>query len=418
MVVRTEDALSPAAALWRGQLTTSIVSLGGLVGASFWLLGEPTFLRFALAGAAGASACALVAHAARLRVERRFSVLKDVLESQRAGDATAIAHGLGVGLGASALPVLIVGAAMALSFQLGAGSGLANGGLYGVVVALSALLAGGPYLITLSSIGPIADSARGVLSMTPDAALGETELRAGRLDDAGFAASAVAQTYLIVIGALSALLAAAALPLVAGKGPGAAGVDLAKPVVLWSGALGAAAVLGYAGSGLQAGARAVRGLFLEVERQLRGFPRERGFPQVPADFTPSYRACVELSTRLALEKLALPVAAALLAPAALGVGLRLLYLSSDPGLPAEGLTAFVVVASITGLAATLAVEAARATLGAARRASRPRGATPGFAASVSGDAVADLVGSSAGPAAQLLIRAVAVSALAVAPFVT
>ena len=418
MVVRTEDSLSPAAALWRGQITTCLVSLGGLFGASFWLLGESLFLRFALGGAIGVAACTLVAHGARLRVERRFNVLKDVLESQRAGDATAIAHGLGVGLGSSALPVFIVGAAMAMAFQLGVSSGLVNGGLFGLVVALTALLAGAPYLIALSSLGPIADSARGVLAMTPTAAIGDTELRAGRLDDAGFAASAVAQTYLIVVGALSALLAAAALPLLTGRVGSATGVDLGKPVVLWSGALGAAAVLGYAGSGLRAAARGVRGLFLEVERQLRGFPRERGFPQVPPDFTPSYRACVELSTRLALEKLALPVAAALLAPAALGVGLRLLYLSTDPGLPAEGLTAFVVVASITGLAATLAVEAARATLGAARRASRPRGATPGFAASVSGDAVADLVGSSAGPAAQLLVRAVAVSALAVAPFVT
>src|SRR6185295_9925967 len=100
-------------------------------------------------------------------------------------------------------------------------------------------------------------SARGVLAMTPSAALGETELRAGRLDDAGFVASAVAENYLIVVGALSGLLTAAALPLLAGRADSATGINLAKPVVLWSGALGAAAVLGYAGRGLRAAARAV-----------------------------------------------------------------------------------------------------------------------------------------------------------------
>lgn len=418
MVVRTDDAHSPAAALYRGHATTAVVSLGGLIGTSYWLLGERLFVRFALGGAIGLLTAVLVMHASRLRVERRFTPLKEVLESLKAGDATAIAHGLGVGLSAAVLPMLLVGAAMAGAFQLGATSGLVSGGLLGVVIALTALLASGPYVAALASFGPIADSARGMLSMNPDAGRGDTERRAGRLDDAGFAASSFAQTYLIIVGGLTALLVASALPFAVGRRDFAVAVDLAKPVVLWSGALGAAAVLGYAGSGLLSAARAARSVVLEVERQLRGFPRDRGMVDVPADYTPSYRACVDLSARVALERLGGPVALALFVPAALGVCIRLLYLSSDPGLPAEGLTSFVVVASVTGLSAALAVEAARATLGAARRASRPRGMSPGFAASVSGDALADLIGSSAGPAAQLLVRAVAVSALCVAPLVS
>jgi hypothetical protein len=78
----------------------------------------------------------------------------------------------------------------------------------------------------------------------------------------------------------------------------------------------------------------------------------------------------------------------------------------------------VVVASLTGLTAALAVDAARATLGAARRASRPRGASGGFEASLGADAVADLVGHSAGPAAHLIVKATAVGALTIAPFLT
>ena len=32
---------------------------------------------------------------------------------------------------------------------------------------------------------------------------------------------------------------------------------------------------------------------VEVERQLREFPRQQGVLSLPADFTPSYKGCVE-----------------------------------------------------------------------------------------------------------------------------
>ena len=105
-------------------------------------------------------------------------------------------------------------------------------------------------------------------------------------------------------------------------------------------------------------------------------------------------------------------------PAALGVALHLLYRKGDPGLATEGLSAFVVVAAVIGLGAALAVDGARATLSAARRSSRPHGNTSGHGAALAGDAVADVIGSSAGPAATLLIKALAVAALAVAPFLS
>src|SRR5688572_11454535 len=54
MVVRTsEDTASPAAALWRGHVTTVVVALGGLAGAVYWLLGERQFLSFVPGAAIG-----------------------------------------------------------------------------------------------------------------------------------------------------------------------------------------------------------------------------------------------------------------------------------------------------------------------------------------------------------------------------
>lgn len=419
MVVRADDAHSPAHALWRGHITTAVVALAGLAGATIWLLGERFWFPFFAAGTVGVLAAAAVAHAARFRIERRFNALRDVLESLRVGGAAAVAQGLGVGLQAAALPALVVGAAMAGAWQLGAATHLVSGGLLGGLTALMGMLAIGPYVLAIGSFGPIADNARGILAMSPGSAVGDAERRTGRLDDAGFSAVAVAQTYLIIVGCLSALLAAAALPLISKAGSGFAGLlDPAQPVVAWSGALGAAVVLAYAGAAVRAAMRGARGVALEVERQLRGFPRERGLAQVPRDYTPSYRSCIDLTARAALGRVIPTVAVALLVPAALAGSLSLIYHGRVPGLALQALAAFVVVAALTGLGAALAVDGARAALNAARRANRPRTTSSGFAASVSGDAIADVLGNAAGPAAHLFVKAAALTALAIVPFLT
>ncbi len=418
MVVRTDDAHSPASALWRGHLTAAVVALAGLAGATIWLLGERYWFPFFAAGAVGVLAAAGVAHAARLRGERRFSALRDVLDSLRVGGAAAVAQGLGAGLEAAALPALLVGGAMAVAWQLGAGTGLTSGGLLASLTALMAMLAIGPYVLAVGSFGPIADNARGIAAMNSSSTDSDAERRTGRLDDAGLSAAAVAQTYLIVVGCLSALIATAALPLISKAGSGFAGLlDPSQPVVAWSGALGAAVVLAYAGATVRASMRGARGVALEVERQLRGFPRERGLAQVPRDYTPSYRSCIDLTARAALGRVIPVVATVLLLPAVLAGLLSLIYHARTPGLAAQALAAFVVVAALTGLSAALAVEGARAVLGAARRAST-RTVSSGFAASVSGDAVADVLGNAAGPAAHLFVKAAALTALAIVPFLT
>jgi Na+/H+-translocating membrane pyrophosphatase len=277
------------------------------------------------------------------------------------------------------------------------------------------MLATGPYVLAASNFGTMADCARGVAGVSSG---GSAERMTSKLDDAGFLANATAQTYLIAVGCVAALLAASALPFLEGSASGGPAIDLGQPVVAWSGALGAAFVLAYAGNSASGASRGARGVAAEVERQLRGFPREHGNLLVPADYIPSYRACIDLMNRLALDRALLSVTIAVSFPAALGIALRLMYRSGDPGLWAQGLMSFVVVASLTGLGAALAVDAARATLGAVRRASRPRGSNSGFGASITGDAVADLLGNSAGPAAYLVIKAAAVSSLIVASFLT
>jgi len=285
------------------------------------------------------------------------------------------------------------------------------------LTALMMMLASAPYVLALAMLAPVSDGARGVSGMATTATSADAQRRTAKLDDAGFAASSVSQTYLIVTGSVAVLLASTAVPMLAAHGVSTnASVDLAKPAVAWSGALGFALVLALAGSAARAGSRGARSVALEVDRQLRGFPREKGRPSIPQDFTPSYRTCVELTARAALTRLFVPVVLSLAIPLTLALVLKLLYRGSDSQLPAEALGAFVVVAAVGGLGMTLAMDSARATLTAARRALRRGGAAGGFSSALGTDAVADVMGNAAGPAAQVLVKAVAVVALAVAPF--
>jgi K(+)-stimulated pyrophosphate-energized sodium pump len=417
MVVRVEEQRSPVLALWRGHAATAVIALGGLAGATIWLASD-SWQRLLGAGALGVVAAAAAAYVTRWRIDRRLGPMRELGESLKGGSAGAIAHGLGVGLESAAAPILVVGVAMASAFELGAGTGVAGGGLLGSFTALMTMLACAPYLLALGTFGAIADSARGVASVSSASLDDSAQRRAGRLDDAGFVATSVAQTYLITVGCLTALLAAATVPLLGGFDATAVSIDLTKPAVVWSGALGFAAVLAYAGNAARAANRGARGVAIEVERQLRGFSKQSGIPQVPRDFTPSYRACIEIVSRSALERVLPAVALALLLPIALAIAVRLAFGGADGSLVRESLSAFVAIAAVSGLAAALAIDATRSTLVAARRMARPRGTSGGFTAALSGDAVADIMGNSAAPAAHLLVKAVAASTLALAPFIT
>ncbi len=411
LLVRSDEVSSLSAALLRGYLSSAAIALTGIAGTSYWLLGEH-FLPACGAGALGLVSVLLAAHALTLRLGRRSLAIRDTSESLRMGGGAMIAASLGAGFETALLPLSILGLAAGLCVAIGAHSAMPGIEVCLLMFALAALSLS-PYVLAVATLGSVADGARGMASMSN--ADGELKRRSARLDDAGFLGSAVARQYATFSGALSSLLVAWAI---AGEGRGSAsptGAPLSSALV-WCGALGAAVVLSYAGSVARASVRGARELSAEVERQLRGFPREHGIAQVPGDYTPSYKSCVELTSAVSLRGVLSPIAAGLAAPLLLGSALKLLYRSFAPELPALGLTWFVVVASLSGLLGALAVDATRATLGSVRRANRGRESGSNFSNSITADALSDIFGNAAAPALQLLVKATAAAALIITPF--
>lgn len=406
-----------ANAFWRGQATTSALVLGGLSGASFWLVGSAGFQWLILAGALGVGAGFSTAQFARLRVGRRRTAVQEVAESARSGSAVAIAHGLAHGQGGVLLPITILGASLTLAFQFGARTAFVGGGLLGIATALASFAATSPYMLTVGLFGPIVAGANTVTALDPDPGEGDARRRGNLLDEAGFEGAAAAQAFFVVLGCGAALVAGLCIPL--GSGGGRSGdmrLFISNPAVVCSGLLGVTVVAALCGRVLLAAARASGGVAQEVERQLRGFPREAGAVLVPEGYTPSYRTVVELASKLSLRGVIVPVLVGVAAPAALGFGLRLLYTSSD--LAAEGLTSFVVLAAATGLGTALANDGSRGALSAAHRANRVRGDSAASDAALDGHALGSFFGEIASPAAQLFVKACAATALSIAPLLS
>ena len=419
MVVDSRQAPPSAAALWRGQATTATVALGGLVGACIWLVGDHWSWLVA-AGSAGLVACSATAHAVRLVLYRRFGPLRDVVEALRSGSPSVLVQAAGVGLQATALPVAVLGLGLAAAWQLGEATELPGGGRLALTTALMTILASGPYLLAVSTLHPVATTAQSMAVMASSPQPVERQRAAARLHEAAHHATTVGHTYLTLSSAIAAAVAATTLPLIrGGQSPGVdpLGIDLAHPTVLWCGALGAVAVLFYAGQLMRACVRGARGVAAEIERQLGGFQRDhQGIPQVPRDHIPSYRACIDVASRASLARLLPSTAPYLLIPAALGAALALAYGPGDPATVRQARASFVAIAAIAGLAAALAVDGSRGVLAAARRGDRPRTGQPGSDALVATEALAGALGESAGPSAHLLAKVAAVSALFVSTF--
>ena len=98
-------------------------------------------------------------------------------------------------------------------------------------------------------------------------------------------------------------------------------------------------------------------------------------------------------------------------PVVLGIALKVVYRESGPRLAAEALATFVAGAAVTALGVALTVDGTRAVLAGARRANRPEGDPATYAASATGDALAEILGSAAGPAACSLALVAAAIAL-------
>jgi Na+/H+-translocating membrane pyrophosphatase len=395
---RATDEESPVQALWRGQLSALLVALFGLGAALFWLEREHLGALFA-AGALGLSSSAIVGLLSCLPLRR--AATRELLDARSSGDAATIARGTSAGL-SSLWPVLIV-PALALSLVERSLSQLAPSRLL-LLTFVAGALALGPLALSVAGFGLLTTHARGVATLARLEA--EPKRRASKLDEAGALGSAVGGAHSTMAVALSLLLGL--LSLVSSNSSSSTG---SFGVAAFATALGAMLVLLFSARATRSAVLGARLVGVEVERQLRELPKQQGVPTLPADFTPSYKGCVEAALEAARGASVAELGLLLFAPFLLGL---LLHGVGTPGLTAP-LVGFGVAAVLGSLILSLVGRTTRAVLAELRR--RLRGSEAGLspAAATQAESFGELVGVTNASSVEAFALVLGLTVLCLAP---
>jgi K(+)-stimulated pyrophosphate-energized sodium pump len=396
LAARATDEEAPSRALFRGQASALLVALFGLGSSLYWLQREHFGVLLG-AGALGLFATALVSQLAWLPLRRGTSTARHVLEARASGDAAAIVRAAGSGLSRLWPALLLPALALAVGERFLGQS--APAGLL-IVSFVAGAIALSPFALAVSGFGLLVDQTRGVAALARLDV--ESRARKERLDEASTVGRAMGSTHASLVLAASLLLGLVAL--------------LGSAPLKLTGSLGLAALATAAGVslvllfGARAAGSAVTGARLvatEVERQLRELPRQQGVTVVPADFTPSYRACVDASFAAARGASMPEAALLLLTPFLLGLLLRA---GSQPPLT-EPLIGFGVAAVLSGVVYALAARGTQAVLAELRRRTR---STESGSGSLAFSTYGELVGVTAAASVEALVCALALTVLCLA----
>jgi hypothetical protein len=396
MSARVSGDEPPPLGLGRGLVSAFTVAAFGLGAALFWLV-RPHFLPLLGAGLVGLTSMTLVGQAAWLPL-RRSVTARELSDARESGEAAIILRGAGFSI-AGWWPALVL-PALGLTIAERTMAASVPPGLVQITFVAGAL-ALEPFALALSGFGLLVAHARGV------AALSRLELEPPRrlqtLDEASSRGKIAGSTHSSLALALSALLGL--LPLGAG-----ASVSRSVEAPLGLGALalglGVALVVVFGARATQSALYGARLVASEVEREL---PQPRTALSVPADYAPSYKACVEAALAAARGTSRTDLLLLLVAPFALG---SLLFWGGPAG-SERALTSFGVAAVLAGLILTLGGRATRAVLREVRRRARSDASAP--PATQQAQSFGDLVGVTTASSVEALALVLALTVLCLAP---
>src|SRR6202789_618626 len=450
-VVSTREDEDPMRALNRGFYVTSILALAGFGGIVYKMLNgpgvQPGYL--SLCVVIGLVTAFLFVWITQYYTESRYRPVQSIAEASLTGPATNIIRGLAVGMETPAMPVIVISAALLLSYYFGV-RGLEDAtisdyakGIYGTAIATMGMLSSAAYILAMDTFGPITDNAGGIIEMSdqPHSVREKTD----KLDAAGNTTKALTKGYAIGSAALAAfLLFSAYLETVHGivaqrfQDAGQVldpnwsftNINLASVPVFVGALLGAMLIFLFSSFAIKAVGRTAQYIIEDVRAQFRENP---GI--MAGTSKPDYGRCVRIVTGAALKQMVLPGALAVLTPLAVGLVFKNLSGSFHINIPgeyapvlngrsidlagAEAVAALLMVGTIVGiLMAMLMNNSGRARDNAKKYIET--GAHGGkrseaHKAAVVGDTVGDPFKDTAGPSLHVLIKLLATVTLVLAP---
>ncbi len=244
--------------------------------------------------------------------------------SSETGSATVIIGGISLGLKSTVASILIVAAAVLISYFAAGGSlnvvdesGLFtaafNQGLYGIGIAGVGMLSTLGITLATDAYGPVADNAGGIAEMSglPE----EVRERTDALDSLGNTTAATGKGFAIGSASLTALaLLVSYVNIVQENTTETLNFTLTSPTVLVGMFIGAMLTFVFSAFTMSAVQTAAESIVVEVRRQFREIA---GIMEGKAD--PDYAACVSLCTKGALHEMVAPALLAIIVPIATGL---------------------------------------------------------------------------------------------------
>lgn len=398
--VKANDNEDPMKSLNRGFYISVFFAIIGLAIACRWLLYHPSapsaWIYFFFAGLVGVATSMAFVYITQYYTEFKYRPTYSIAQASQTGPGTNIITGISIGLESTAMPVIVISAAILASYYLGLNSGLEHAGFFGTAVATIGMLSTAAYILAMDTFGPIVDNAGGIVEMSKQPK--SVRAKSDRLDSVGNTTKALTKGYAIGSAALAAfLLFSAYLDSVRNYGLDLAGVDIAKPAVFVGGMLGGMLVFLFSALAMRAVGRAAYYVINDVRAQFREKPGILKGTQEP-----DYGRCVDIVTKGALKEMIAPGLLAVLMPIAVGMIFKLL------GIGAEAVAAMLMVGTIVGILMALFLNNTGAAWDNAKKyieAGNMGGkGSNTHKSAVVGDTVGDPFKDTAGPSLHVLIK--------------
>jgi K(+)-stimulated pyrophosphate-energized sodium pump len=298
--VRTKEGGDPQLALRMGTISAAVLfSVGTFIVTTMF---ENIGIRYFIATFLGLVAGMIVGFVAEYYTTGKS--IRGIAESSKTGAATCIIEGFSIGLRSAVLPLIVIGIAVLISYQLV--------GIFGIALAAVGMLAITGITVSVDAYGPIADNAGGMAEMADLGA--DVRKRTDALDSAGNTTAAIAKGFAIGSAALTALALFTAYIQAVTKLTGTQlTLEIMDPQVLVGLLFGGVVPFIFAADTMKAVGKAAMQVVEEVRRQFREIP---GLMEGTAKA--DYARCVDITTASALKEMILPGILAVMIPIVVG----------------------------------------------------------------------------------------------------